>query len=204
MAKAVEVAGKEIKNRVIYSGREGHILTFPIKNGELLNLVVFRDAEGKPWTQRQWVVPSRMLEDFRGWAEKCIGLLKVIFLVNFPNFSNTLQLIEEPEKRALFEDPPAPTYFKGNFCLIGDGRIAIIPEYLCSLNPFKQIYDTVSIVKAKYKYCGRGVRKLVSKIVIFIDGVPSVSQYTGTMVKSPSVAVTGEKLGTLLYPCIYF
>jgi len=116
MTKAVGAVGEEVQNRTIYSAKGGHILMFPIKGGELLNLVIFRDSDGKPWTDKRWVVPStkeEMLKDFQGWGQKCIRLL---------------QLITDPDKWALFDHPPAPTYAKGNFVLIGDAAHATTPH----------------------------------------------------------------------------
>ena len=80
MRKAVEAVGKEIENRTMYVGYGGHILSFPIKKGQALNMVIFRDAEGVPWTQRQWVVPSSrddVMNDFKGWGVKPMRLLEV-------------------------------------------------------------------------------------------------------------------------------
>ncbi|TVY81767.1 6-methylsalicylic acid decarboxylase atA [Lachnellula suecica] len=100
MAAAVAVAGREVENRVVYSGHGGHILLFPISNGALLNIVVRSSKEA-------------MLEDFEGWGEKCVGLL---------------ELINEPEKWALFDHPPASTYARGNLCLVGDAAHATTPH----------------------------------------------------------------------------
>jgi salicylate hydroxylase len=80
MEKAVEAAGNEIENRTIYVGKGGHILVFPIQNGKALNMVVFKDAEGKPWTDKQWVLLSSresILNDFKGWGDKAVRLLEV-------------------------------------------------------------------------------------------------------------------------------
>lgn len=80
MKDAVAAVGKEVENRTIYSGPGGHVLMFPIRAGKALNMVVFRDAEGEPWAQRQWVIPSsreELLGDFRGWGEKPTKLLEV-------------------------------------------------------------------------------------------------------------------------------
>ena len=89
---------------------------FPINNGNLLNVVAFKDAEGTPWMQKQWVIPSShedLLSDFKGWGEKATKIL---------------ELIDKPEKWALFDHLPAPTYAKGNFCLVGDAAHATTPH----------------------------------------------------------------------------
>lgn len=116
MRKAVEVAGPEMQTRQIYVGKGGHLLMFPINDGKLLNIVAFKDAGDAPWTQRQWVIPSSredLLNDFKLWGEKSTKIL---------------ELIDKPEKWALFDHLPAPTYVKGNFCILGDAAHATTPH----------------------------------------------------------------------------
>ncbi|KUJ19371.1 FAD/NAD(P)-binding domain-containing protein, partial [Mollisia scopiformis] len=116
MEKAVEVAGKLVENRQVYVGHGGHLLMFPIRGGKGLNIVAFVDAKGKPWIDRQWVVPASredVLQDYKGWGKIPTALL---------------ELIDEPDKWALFDHLPAPTYVKGNFCLIGDAAHATTPH----------------------------------------------------------------------------
>ena len=116
MSKAVEAGGPEMETRQIFVGNGGHLLMFPIDNGRLLNVVAFKDAEGRPWTQKQWVIPSSradLLDDFKAWGDQAIKIL---------------ELIDKPEKWALFDHLPAPTYAKGNFCLVGDAAHATTPH----------------------------------------------------------------------------
>ena len=116
MHKAVEACGPQMKTRQIYVGKGGHLLMFPINNGNLLNVVAFKDGKGTPWMQKQWVIPSSredLLSDFKGWGE---------------NANKILELIDKPEKWALFDHLPAPTYAKGNFCLVGDAAHATTPH----------------------------------------------------------------------------
>ncbi|KAE8454200.1 hypothetical protein EG329_005125 [Mollisiaceae sp. DMI_Dod_QoI] len=116
MEKAIEVAGNVIENRQVFVGHGGHLLMFPIRGGKGLNIVAFVDAKGKPWTDRQWVVPASredVLEDYKGWGKIPTALL---------------ELIDEPDKWALFDHLPAPTYVKGNFCLVGDAAHATTPH----------------------------------------------------------------------------
>ena len=89
---------------------------FPINNEKLLNVVAFKDAEGAPWIQKQWVVSSSreaMLYDFRDWGDKATSIL---------------QLIDKPEQWALFDHLSALTYAKGNFCILGDAAHATTPH----------------------------------------------------------------------------
>lgn len=39
-----------------------------------------------------------------------------------------MQLITDPDKWALYDHPAAPTYVKGNFCLVGDAAHATTPH----------------------------------------------------------------------------
>jgi salicylate hydroxylase len=80
MEKAVEVAGDLVENRQVFVGHGGHLLMFPIRGGRGLNIVAFVDAKGKPWTDRQWVVPATredVLEDYKGWGKIPTALLEV-------------------------------------------------------------------------------------------------------------------------------
>jgi salicylate hydroxylase len=80
MEKAVEVVGEEVRNRLIYLGKGGHVLMFPIRRGEMLNVVAFKDGGEKEWADKRWVVPSDredLLEDFKGWNRKVRNILKV-------------------------------------------------------------------------------------------------------------------------------
>ncbi|KAM3086849.1 hypothetical protein ACMFMG_000973 [Clarireedia jacksonii] len=116
MKKAVESVDKDMEMRHLIVGRGGHIVMMPILNGAAVNFVVFRDSEGTPWTDRRWVIPSsrdEVMQDFKGWGKKVLKIL---------------ELIENPEKWALFDHLPASTYAKGNFCLLGDAAHATTPH----------------------------------------------------------------------------
>jgi hypothetical protein len=52
------VAGTDVENRSIFVGDRRYLLMFPIKSGKVLNFGAFKDGEGVPWTQSQWVAPS--------------------------------------------------------------------------------------------------------------------------------------------------
>ncbi|KAH8646570.1 putative salicylate hydroxylase [Tricladium varicosporioides] len=114
MKKAIQAIGNEVENRQMYLGHGGHLLTFPIRGGKALNMVAFKDADKARWTQRQWVVPSSreaILKDFAGFGEKPHKLLEA-----------------NPEKWALFDTLPAPTYAKDAFCILGDAAHATTPH----------------------------------------------------------------------------
>lgn len=84
MKKAIEAVGPEVQNRQMYLGQGKHVLTFAIAGGKMLNVVVFKDSGGEPWTQRQWVIQSSkeaLLEDFAGCGEKASRILEVSSLL---------------------------------------------------------------------------------------------------------------------------
>jgi salicylate hydroxylase len=84
MKKAIEAIGPEVENRQMYLGEGGHVLTFAIRGGKMLNVVAFKNGAGAPWTQRQWVVPSSreaLLKDFAGCGETASKILEVSTLV---------------------------------------------------------------------------------------------------------------------------
>jgi salicylate hydroxylase len=80
MKTAIAAVGEGVLNRQMFVGKSGHVLTHPINNGNALNVVAFRDADGVPWKQRQWVVPSSkeaVLKDFDGWGGDVVKILQV-------------------------------------------------------------------------------------------------------------------------------
>ncbi|CAG8960431.1 hypothetical protein HYFRA_00008150 [Hymenoscyphus fraxineus] len=116
MKKAIATVGPQMRNRQMFVGKGGHVVTQPIKNGDALNIVAFRDARGEAWKRRVWVVPSdreAMLKDYEGWGEEVVKIL---------------ELIEYPEKWGLFDTTPAETYTVNNLCILGDAAHATSPH----------------------------------------------------------------------------
>ena len=101
-------------------GKDKHILTFPIRQGEEINIVAFKSdrtqtvlAENTPWTSP--VSKQTMLADFADWSESCKALL---------------DLIDSPTIWALHEIQPLETYKNksNNVILIGDAADAMLPH----------------------------------------------------------------------------
>ncbi|KFY19145.1 hypothetical protein V493_08111 [Pseudogymnoascus sp. VKM F-4281 (FW-2241)] len=117
MDAAVDALGDELaKNSQMYMGEHGHVLTFPIEKGKTMNVVAFRTKLDGKWEEEKWVLPSKkedMLKDFAGWGDKV---------------TNIISLMEKFDVWALFEHPPAPTYYKGRLCLLGDAAHASTPH----------------------------------------------------------------------------
>ncbi|KAK4693668.1 salicylate hydroxylase, partial [Lecanoromycetidae sp. Uapishka_2] len=117
MSKAVSLLGDELaRNAVMYCGLHGHILTFPIEKGETMNVVAFRTKRDGKWEDERWVLPmdrEGMESDYEDWGE---------------SVKKILSLMEKPDVWALFDYPPAKTYYKGRICLSGDGAHASTPH----------------------------------------------------------------------------
>ncbi|KAK3073508.1 hypothetical protein LTR53_004847 [Teratosphaeriaceae sp. CCFEE 6253] len=117
MHLAAATLGDELaRNSQMYLGQGGHILTFPIEQGATMNVVAFSTKEDGRWDQPEWVVPldrEAMYTDFAGWV---------------PATRKILGLMQKPDIWALFHHLPAPTYFKGRVCILGDAAHASTPH----------------------------------------------------------------------------
>ena len=65
-------------NSQMYLGPGGHILTYPIEHGQMMNVVAFVDKDDD-WEHEQWVLKNKLAEmkqDFRGWGEPVQKILE--------------------------------------------------------------------------------------------------------------------------------
>ncbi|KAK1964632.1 mannitol 1-phosphate dehydrogenase [Colletotrichum sublineola] len=115
MKEAEELLGEELaKNSQMYFGRHGHILTFSVAKGKIMNVVAFHSAE--KWESDEWVMSVKkedMVKDFEGWGDKS---------------QKIIQMLQKPDVWALFDHPPSPTYHQGRVCLLGDAAHASTPH----------------------------------------------------------------------------
>ncbi|KAI4952333.1 hypothetical protein J4E91_002802 [Alternaria rosae] len=117
VSEAMEILGDETpRTPQMYMGYHGHVLTFPIANGTLFNVVAF--SSRPTWEDSNWVVQTSrddMLEDYKHWI---------------PAVRTIMQNIRKPDIWALFNHPPAPTYYmaKPLICLVGDAAHASTPH----------------------------------------------------------------------------
>ena len=117
MEKAVDLLGDELaRNSVQWLGNHGHVLTFPIKKGNMMNVVAFKTKDDGKWEDDKWVLPmdrNKMETDFEDWGH---------------SVKNILSLMERPDLWALFDYPLAEKYYKGRTCLSGDAAHASTPH----------------------------------------------------------------------------
>lgn len=117
MDKAVNAVGEDLAMHCqMYQGEHGHVLTFPIEHGKTMNVVAFRTKKDGKWEKEQWVLPMKkedMFNDFEGWGT---------------SVQKILSLMEKPDVWALFDHPPAPTYYSGRLALLGDAAHASTPH----------------------------------------------------------------------------
>lgn len=79
--KIAEAAlGAELaNNRQMYLGHRGHVLTFPVAKGALMNVVAFHSSQSDVW-EGDWVQPLQkesLERDFVGWGEKVTKIMEV-------------------------------------------------------------------------------------------------------------------------------
>jgi salicylate hydroxylase len=104
----------------MYLGLDAHILTFPVKQGRLINVVAFisdRSIANPVWPQdAPWVKntsQAEMLEAFAHWGDAVRVLL---------------ECIPAPTLWALHELDELPCYVHGRVGLIGDAAHAMLPH----------------------------------------------------------------------------
>ncbi|KAF2706932.1 salicylate 1-hydroxylase-like protein [Pleomassaria siparia CBS 279.74] len=117
MTEAKKIMGEEgAMGKHIYVGYGGHVLTFPIAKGTIVNVVAFNSREN--WTDPEWVVQTSrdgMLADYSTWC---------------PTVQSIVSAMQKPDIWALFNHNPAPTYVKTRprICLLGDAAHASTPH----------------------------------------------------------------------------
>lgn len=114
MQLAIKELGEELaQNSQAYLGYHGHMLTFPVAGGKMMNVVAFNSK--KEWTEERMVIPAtkeEMLQDYVGWGKQVESIIK---------------LMNPSDIWALFDHPPIDTYADGRVCLVGDAAHASTP-----------------------------------------------------------------------------
>jgi len=98
---------------VNWLGPNGHALHYPVRRGEVMNIVAF--AERSDWQVESWTergTSDELANDFRGWHT---------------DLHDILTRIAEPFKWALMMRPPMPRWSVGRVTLLGDACHPTLP-----------------------------------------------------------------------------
>ena len=94
-------------------GPNGHVITYPIGDGSLLN--IFAGHVSESWVEESWSVPStaaELIEAYSGWNEALLGI-----------FGN----VEQCFKWGIFDRDPIPEWTGGRVTLLGDAAHPTMP-----------------------------------------------------------------------------
>ena len=115
--EADEIIGKEVAGMAnLYCGHDRYVVLYPVDHGELVSMTAAVHRKDMVWDSEEWTAPTSreaMLEDFDGWGEPIRRLLGKI---------------NNSDRWALFDQPPAKSYCSGRLCLIGDSAHASTPH----------------------------------------------------------------------------
>ncbi|KAK1244298.1 hypothetical protein MKX07_003097 [Trichoderma sp. CBMAI-0711] len=119
MDKAIAAIGEEkAQNRYMFIGKGGHVLTFPVANGKVMNVVAFSTTKSGVW-EGEWIkrMEREDLEaDFEGFGEEC---------------QKIFSLMESTDHWGIFDlSPNIPTYQSRDLrlVLLGDSAHACAPH----------------------------------------------------------------------------
>lgn len=79
------LGAEKANNRQMYLGHRGHVLTFPVANGALMNVVAFHSSQSDTW-EGEWIQPlqkDNVKRDFVGWGESVTKIMEVCELLLF-------------------------------------------------------------------------------------------------------------------------
>ncbi|KAK0670094.1 hypothetical protein QBC41DRAFT_390327 [Cercophora samala] len=125
MDKAVEAIGEyKSSTRFMYNGPDSHIITYPVGNNSVLNVLVVISDRNKDWP-REWVAEGKhtcqgskkeVIDALKGWNQTARSIAPL-----FP---------DRMEKWAIFDmaENPASTYVRGRVCIAGDAAHATGPH----------------------------------------------------------------------------
>ncbi len=103
----------DMKNGAMWLGPHGHVVHYPVRRGELLNIVAHIDSDA--WTEESWTRQcdvSEVIATYASW-NPLLGLL-------YPRS-------ERWYKWALYDRDPLERWVKGRATLLGDSAHAMLP-----------------------------------------------------------------------------
>ncbi|KAI9661963.1 MAG: hypothetical protein M1831_002878 [Alyxoria varia] len=122
MDQAVNGLGDDhARNRWCYTGPDGHVLTFPVAQGQLMNVVAYR-ADAHSWPDdSKLVLPSskaRAMQEYQEWGHSVRKIMSML-------------IDDKLDCWGLFDtaDHPLKTYCRGRTCILGDAAHASTPHH---------------------------------------------------------------------------
>lgn len=106
MKLAEEVLGDEhANNRTMFLGRGGHVLTFPVANGAVMNVVAFHNSENITWEGDfvQKLQMGKAQRDFSEsqWGSCVVKIVEVSTIFRIPASVDTFSCLSAPPTRSL-------------------------------------------------------------------------------------------------------
>lgn len=117
-SEAESVLGSDLTaNGQLYCGYNAYIVTYPIEQGSLINMVAIPCETGEPSTWNDdWIAPATKEDFYRhleGFYPPVVGLMHEHFL---------------PQKWGMFDVEHDEPYYKNRVCLLGDSAHAGLPH----------------------------------------------------------------------------
>lgn len=106
MKLAEEVLGSEhANNRTMFLGHGGHVLTFPVANGALMNVVAFHDSDKITWEGEpiQKLQMGKAQKDFSEsqWGSCVVKIVEVSAPFQILTYTDTFSCLSAPPTRCL-------------------------------------------------------------------------------------------------------
>ncbi|KAK2731856.1 salicylate hydroxylase-like protein [Colletotrichum kahawae] len=119
MDEALEVIGKErAMGSNLWSANKRHIVTYPVANGTILNIVMHCTSDGDWPSNTNFVLPVG--------EEGCFADSEGLS----PRLRRLVKRMKSVDRWGLFDlgDHPVPTFSRGRICLVGDAAHASTPH----------------------------------------------------------------------------
>jgi salicylate hydroxylase len=95
-----------VNSNTTWLGPHGAIVTFPVRRGELINVICHHDDDS--WKEESWIRESdksELFETYRGWNKELMPFFRAI---------------DKPYKWAIYDRDPLPRWTNGRITILGD------------------------------------------------------------------------------------
>lgn len=149
---------EEIQRNMIFQFTYGaHLFAYPIKNGELLNVIATHKTDNAEWPHDKWVIPTqteKLESDIALWG---------------PPARAVLRNMKQADTWALFESQLCKSFYrKGKMCIMGDCAHATTPHQGAGAS---QCIEDALVLSKTFGLIGRGDQKEIEKVFKAYDAV---------------------------------